>query len=178
MKDAVSKEFQSLQADDLFSKSNDEVGHARPQSLQVPESNFEPKGESESQQPNKYKKNVDDSDVHYDWYKIVVSDSRPFFLSRVLQTNTKILLAILIILATYMSASYITVKNNLNNLTQVSWAQYFAQEDNRTQSYYVEKMIDVNMGMFQDYVHKNLIEKQGPNSTFDTVQQLLKNYSS
>ena len=78
----------------------------------------------------------------------MVRDSRPFFLSRILEDNKKILLTTLIILAVYSSTSYISVKNNLSNLNNPSWAQYFDQDDIRTQAFYVEKMIDENMGMF------------------------------
>lgn len=42
---------------------------------------------------------------------------------------------------------------------QMNWAQYFEQDDNRTQAYYVEKVIDENMGVFHEYVIKNLLEK-------------------
>ena len=74
----------------------------------------------------------DKDGFNYDWYKIIVNDSRPFFLSRILQTKTKIFFAILIVMTLYFSTSYITVKNRLHQLSDVNWAQYFDQDDIRT----------------------------------------------
>ena len=58
---------------------------------------------------------------------------------------------------------------------QVSWAQYFDQDDIRTTTYYVEKTIDENMGIFHEYLIKNLLEKQSENTTVD---ELIKEFGT
>ena len=74
----------------------------------------------------------------------------------------------------YFSSLYISIRNNLSQLSQVSWSQYFSQTDSRTHKYQVEKMIDVNMGMFQEYIIKNILEvkKEGREGAEEILQQI------
>lgn len=72
---------------------------------------------------------------------------------------------ILIVVLIYFAASYISVRNNLSQLMQISWSQYFSQSDSRSHTYRVEKMIDENMGIFQEYIIKILEDKIKQNIT-------------
>lgn len=68
---------------------------------------------------------------NYKWYKKVVDDSSPFWLTKALKTYF-IWFFVLILLLVYLTSTYVVIKYNLSQVGETRANDYFDQNDHIT----------------------------------------------